>query len=150
IVRRPDMDFDPAALQAAVALDADLRDRWRREWGLLMDLAVWGDLRSGQIGLTGKLRKRVLEFGERLRSYGNDRSWIPHPREQIKNALSTSLQMRESLEKLSEIAEQFNDGADLAALRAVWKAISAALMADVVTREGLLVQLLNQQYQEEV
>ena len=150
IVRRLLMDFNPAAVHAAVGLDADLRDRWRREWGLLMDLAVWGDLRSGQIGLAGKLRKRALEFGERLRSYGSDRSWIPHPREQIKNALSTSLQMRESLEKLSEIAEQFNDGADLAAFRTVWRAISAALMADIVTREGLLVQLLNQQYQEEV
>ena len=144
------MSFDQAAVHAAVGLNADLRDRWRREWCLLMELAVWGDLRSSQIGLSGKLHKLVLEFGERLRSYGNDRGWIPHPREQIKNALSTSLQTRESLEKVSEIAEQFNDGADLAALRTVWKAISSALMADIVAREGLLVQLLNQQYQEEV
>ena len=144
------MDFDPAAVKAAVSVDAGLRDRWRREWGLVMDLAVWGDLRSSQIGLSGKLHKRVLEFGERLRSYGSDRSWIPHPREQIKNALSTSLQTRESLEKVSEIADQLSDGADLASLRAMWEAISAALMADIVMREERLVQLLNQQYQEEV
>ena len=144
------MDFDPAAVQAAVHLDAGLCHRWRREWGLLMDLAVWGELRSTQIGLPGKLRKRALEFGERLRSYGSDRSWIPHPREQIKNALSTSLQTRESLEKVSEIAGQFSNGADIAAFRTVWEALSAALMADMAAREELLVRLLNQQYQEEV
>lgn len=144
------MGFDPLAVQTAVRLEADLRDRWRREWGLLMDLAVWGEMRSTQIGLSGKLRKRVLDFGERLRAYGSDRSWIPHPREQIKNALSTSLQTREALEKVGEVVGQFSDGADLAALRALWAALSTALLADIVMREGRLVRLLNQQYQEEV
>ena len=112
------MEFDPIAVEAAVSVDKTLRDSWRLNWLTLMDVAVWGDLRSHQIGLTGKLRKRVLEFGERLRSYASDRSWIPHPREQIKNALSTSLQTRESIEKVREIVVQFDAGTDLGAYAA--------------------------------
>ncbi|MFA7496034.1 MAG: hypothetical protein AB7C98_00920 [Acidithiobacillus sp.] len=144
------MEFDPIAVEAAVSVDKTLRDSWRLNWLTLMDVAVWGDLRSHQIGLTGKLRKRVLEFGERLRSYASDRSWIPHPREQIKNALSTSLQTRESIEKVREIVVQFDAGTDLGALQSLWESLSAALMSDVLEREGLLVQLLNQQYHEEI
>lgn len=144
------MEFDLVAVEAAVSVDKMLRDNWRRNWSTLMDIAVWGDLRSHQIGLTGKLRKRVLELGERLRSYVSDRSWIPHPREQIKNALSTSLQTRESIEKVREIVVQFDAGTDLGALQSLWESLSAALMSDVLEREGLLVQLLNQQYHEEI
>jgi hypothetical protein len=144
------MEFDLVAVEAAVSVDKMLRDNWRPNWSTLMDIAVWGDLRSHQIGLTGKLRKRVLELGERLRSYVSDRSWIPHPREQIKNALSTSLQTRESIEKVREIVVQFDAGTDLGALQSLWESLSAALMSDVLEREGLLVQLLNQQYHEEI
>lgn len=144
------MEFDLVAVEAAVSVDKMLRDNWRLNWSTLMDIAVWGDLRSHQIGLTGKLRKRVLELGERLRSYVSDRSWIPHPREQIKNALSTSLQTRESIEKVREIVVQFDAGTDLGALQSLWESLSAALMSDVLEREGLLVQLLNQQYHEEI
>ncbi len=144
------MDFDSEAVHLAVTVPVNLRKGWRQDWLELMDLALWGDLRSSQIGLTGKLRKRVLEFGERLRSYVSDRSWIPHPREQIKNALSTSLQNREVIEKVSEVLGQFAEGNDLARLQSLWETFSAALMADILEREGRLVELLNQQYHEEI
>ncbi len=144
------MEFDLVAVQDAISVSAELRKRWRKDWVDLMELAVWGDLRSQQIGLGGKLRKRVLEYGERLRSYVSDRSWIPHPREQIKNALSTSLQLREVVEKVGELMGQFAEGEDLARLQSSWQDFSDRLMADITEREGKLVQLLNQQYHEEV
>lgn len=144
------MEFDLVAVQDAVSVSAELRECWRRDWVDLMELAVWGDLRSQQIGLGGKLRKRVLEHGERLRSYVSDRNWIPHPREQIKNALSTSLQLREVIEKVSELMSQFTEGKDLARLQSLWQDFSGRLMADITEREGKLVQLLNQQYHEEI
>lgn len=144
------MEFDLVAVRKAVTVPGESRERWRRDWLELMELAVWGDLRSSQIGLAGKLRKRALEFGERLRSYASDRSWIPHPREQIKNALSSSLQLREVMEKVGEVLSQFAEGTDLACLQVFWEAFSASLMADITEREAALVALLNQQYQEEV
>ncbi|WP_414040421.1 hypothetical protein ACJU26_15100 [Acidithiobacillus sp. M4-SHS-6] len=144
------MEFDLVAVQEAVTVSGECRERWRKDWVALMELAVWGDLRSQQIGLAGKLRKRILEFGERLRSYVSDRSWIPHPRDQIKNALSTSLQLREVMEKVDEVLCPFAEGADLARLQSFWQAFSARLMTDITEREGALVALLNQQYQEEI
>ncbi|PKY12234.1 hypothetical protein B1757_00365 [Acidithiobacillus marinus] len=144
------MEFDLVAVQKATTVPTESREHWRQDWLKLMDLAVWGDLRSQQIGLAGKLRKRVLEFGERLRSYASDRSWIPHPREQIKNALSSSLQLREVMAKVGEVLGQFAEGTDLAGLQVFWEAFSGGLMMDITEREGALVALLNQQYQEEV
>ncbi len=56
------------------------------EAGLLMEEAVWAEIRGARPGIGGRVRKRVLEAGERLRSLTASCDWIPRPRERLKNA----------------------------------------------------------------
>ncbi len=144
------MAFDPEAVHSAVTLDPATRQTLRTQWCSLMELAVWGEIRSSQIGLLPKLRKRVLDLGEKLRSYAGDRRWIPHPREQIKNALSGSLQARDALDKVAELIPGVDSGSERDAFRTGWDALRHTLEADIGPREARLVSLLDGQYQEEV
>ncbi|WP_308387671.1 hypothetical protein [Acidithiobacillus sp. AMEEHan] len=144
------MVFDEAEVAIWVHPSAAQVQEWREHWLALMDLALWGELKSSKIGALGKLRRRILECGEKLRSYSADRSWIPHPREQIKNCLSSGLQLRESLEKVSEQLEQMEAGAALVPLHSLWDNLAGNLLADLQQREERLVALLNAQYGEEI
>jgi hypothetical protein len=143
------MAFDPEAVHSAVTLDPATRQALRAQWSSLMDLVVWGEIKSSQIGLLPKLRKRVLDLGEKLRSYAGDRRWIPHPREQIKNALSGSLQARDALDKVTELVPGVDGGSECAAFHSGWDALRRTLEADIAPREARLVSLLDAQYQEE-
>lgn len=106
------MPFDETLVQASFDFDAeqitDLRNRWRD----LMDLCVWGDLKSQKIGAIPRLRKRVLETGENLRSVLNDRRWIPQVRERIKGAMAASLNLRDALLQLERAAQVVDGGED--------------------------------------
>ncbi|MEY2342606.1 hypothetical protein AB4090_10925 [Acidithiobacillus sp. IBUN Pt1247-S3] len=144
------MAFDEAEVTFLVQPGATQVQEWREHWLTLMDLALWGELKSSKIGALGKLRRRLLECGEKLRSYSADRSWIPHPRERIKNCLSSGLQLRESLEKVSELLDQMESGAALVPLRSLWDNLAENLLADLQKREERLVALLNTQYGEEI
>ena len=145
-----DMAFDETEVARWTRPDVQQRRRWREAWLALMDLCLWGELRSTQIGTLSRLRKRVLDLGEKLRSYVGDRQWIPHPRERIKNCLSSGLQLREALGKVTESLEQLDGGADLAQLQTMWDTFSSSLLDDLGPREEALVALLNQQYAEDV
>ena len=144
------MAFDEAEVAAWVQAPVEQVEQWRQQWLAVMDLALWGELKSAHLGALSKLRRRVLECGEKLRSYAADRSWIPHPREQIKNCLSSGLQLRESLEKVAEILGQLEAGAALVPLRSLWDNLAENLLADLQRREERLVLLLNAQYGEEI
>jgi len=144
------MAFDAEEVARWTRPEAAQRQRWRAQWLALMDLCLWGELKSSQIGTLSRLRKRVLDLGERLRSYASDRQWIPHPRERIKNCLSSGLQLREAAAKVTESLEQLDGGADLAQLRTMWDTFSSSLFGDLGPREEALVALLNQQYGEDV
>ncbi len=144
------MAFDEAEVTVWVQPGNAQVQEWREQWLALMELALWGELKSSKIGALGKFRRRLLECGEKLRSYVADRSWIPHPREQIKNCLSSGLQLRESLEKVAELLGQLETGAALVPLRSLWDNLAKNLLADLHEREERLVVLLNTQYGEEI
>lgn len=140
--------FDPEEVRNAVNVPADWQARLHAHWLQLQDLSVWGELKSSQIGLVPKLRKRVLDLGEKLRSVCNDRGWIPHPREQIKNALGSSLNLLDALTKLEETAQGLEGGADLAAFREALQAVRREIDQTLGPRDRFLAELLDRQYQE--
>lgn len=102
--------MNPDQVRQAVSIEPEWSAQARAAWLELMDLAVFGDLRASRLGAMGRLRKRLLEVGEKLRSLGNDRGWIPHPREQLKNALGSALSLKESLELLQASAAEADGG----------------------------------------
>lgn len=89
--------MDARAADEALALDAQWVDALRRAWLALMEEAVWAEIRGARPGLTGRVRRRALEAGERLRSLTASRDWIPKPRERLKNALASALAVEEAL-----------------------------------------------------
>jgi len=105
--------MDNEAIKQALALDAAWTSRARQVWLTLMDLAVCGDLSSPRLGTMGRVRKRTLDVGEKLKSLTGDRNWIPHPRERLKNALASALHLNDSLNELERIAADLGNGADL-------------------------------------
>ncbi|MEJ2645867.1 MAG: hypothetical protein P8180_13275 [Gammaproteobacteria bacterium] len=142
------MAFDEQAVARSFAFDpdqvADLRHRWRD----LLDLCVWADLKSAKIGTLPRLRKRVLEVGENLRSVTSDRSWIPHPREQVKGAMAASLNLRDALLNLERSAKLVDGGRDFEAFERQLLAFRQQLLRFVEKHETRWADLLESQYDE--
>jgi hypothetical protein len=132
-----------------VTLDPDFARELRRHWSHLIDLAVFGDLKSSRIGAMPRLRKRTLEAGERLRALGASREWIPHPREQIKNALASALHLRESLDQLESAAAELDGGADLAAFRGELAGLRDVVLARLPAMENRYAALLDAEYRQQ-
>ncbi len=137
--------MDPEAVKLALAIDPDWEAEARQVWLAAMELAVWGDLRSSRLGAMPRLRKRLLDAGEKLKSLVADRAWIPHPREQLKNALGSALNLRDSLGELERAAASIDGGCDLEALRADLGTLRRAI-EKIEPRETSWVQLLDTQY----
>ena len=93
------MALDAEAVDRAIACDADWLAALRRDWLALADLAVWGGAQSSRLGALPRLRKRIMELGERLASLGAPRGWIPQPRERVKSVLATAIAARELLDQ---------------------------------------------------
>jgi hypothetical protein len=110
--------LDATSTDAALALDDTTRAAARAAWLRIADLAVFGELTAPAIGALPRLRKRVLDLGERLRALFADRAWIPQPRARLKNALASAIAVRDALEVVREDAAQLGGSADAAALRA--------------------------------
>ncbi|MDP2399930.1 MAG: hypothetical protein Q8M53_16435 [Burkholderiales bacterium] len=89
--------LDPAQADAALVLDPAWIAELRSLWLDLMETAVWDDPAMQRLGDAPRLRKRLLELGERLKNLGADRGWIPHPRARLKSALAIAAGVRESL-----------------------------------------------------
>jgi hypothetical protein len=142
------MPFDPKLVAESFAFDsdqvADLRTRWRD----LLDLAVWGDLKTQKIGAVPRLRKRLLELGENLRSVINDRSWIPQERERIKGAMGAMLNLRDALLQLERAAQVIDGGEDFPRFEQDILELRQRLLVFVEKHEKLWGDLLESLYDE--
>ena len=125
-----------------VALPAALIGRLRECWRLLIDTAVWGDIKSEQLGLLTRLRKRILELGERLRSLDADRSWIPKRRERIKNLLGSCLSARDALLLAERAAQGITGGRDFDALSTAFADLHRIMTNDLQEHENAWAETL--------
>jgi hypothetical protein len=139
-------DLDPDEVREALAFDPDTAADFRARWTRLMELAVWGDIKAAEVGALPRIRKRTLEYGEKLRSLFNDRSWIPQPREQVKSVLSAALDVRDRQQALGKELAGVTGGADHEALAAEAGALEEAVAALLDEREARWQGLLNQLY----
>jgi hypothetical protein len=140
--------MDEHEVEAALALDASWVSALRSGWMRLIELATWGDVRSVRLGATGRVRKRVLEAGERLKSLTAPRDWIPHPRERVKSALAAALNLRESLAALALAAREVDSGADAGAFAAALAGLQREIDAGLGALETRWAELLDSQYRE--
>lgn len=140
------MAFDPERVRASFAFDPDTVAALRREWLTLLDLAVFGDVRSKKIGAIDRLRKRLLESGEGLRSLTNDRSWIPLAREQIKGAMGASVKLRDVLLGLERAAQTVEQGEDFERFERTLLDYRQRLLKLIEHHETLWATLLEEQY----
>jgi len=118
--------MDTRAADEALALDAQWVDALRRAWLALMEEAVWAEIRGARPGLTGRVRRRALEVGERLRSLTASRDWIPKPRERLKNALASALAVEEALTATAQDARELH-GPEVARLERALAEIRSVL-----------------------
>lgn len=102
--------MEPGEVGSALDLDAAWIGSLRAAWLTLIDHAVFGQITSPTLHVTGKVQKRTLELGERLRAFAQDRRWIPQPREQVKNALATAIALRETLDALRALEPALGAG----------------------------------------
>ena len=89
--------MDARSVDKALALDAQWIEGLRCAWRAVIEEAVWGDIRGARPGQSGRVKKQVLELGDRLRSLAASRDWIPRRRERLKNALASALGVEETL-----------------------------------------------------
>ncbi|WP_018875992.1 MULTISPECIES: hypothetical protein [unclassified Thioalkalivibrio] len=142
------MPFDPQQLERAFAFDPDTVQDLRERWSRLITDAVWGELKTGTIGAVPRLRKRLLELGENLRSMLSDRAWIPHERERVKGAMAASLNLRDSLQQTDRAAKLLNGGADFETFEADYLAFRKHLLAFIEHHEQIWGDLLESLYDE--
>ncbi|APZ41875.1 hypothetical protein [Acidihalobacter ferrooxydans] len=140
------MAFDPERVTASLTFDPDTLATLRREWLELLDLAVFGDVRSGKIGAVDRMRKRLLECGEGLRSLTNDRGWIPHPREQIKSSMGASMKLRDTLLGLERAAQSVDSGEDFSHFEKKLLGFRQRLLELIERHEHQWATLLDEQY----
>jgi hypothetical protein len=112
------MLLEAESVERALGCDARWLQALRRDWLALLELAVWGGLDSAKLGALPRLRKRILELGERLAALGAPPPWIPQPRERLKSALATALAVRELLAQCAQGLEELEGNAARDALRA--------------------------------
>jgi hypothetical protein len=141
--------MDKEKVAASFAFDPEQVAALRTRWLELLDLAVWGDLKSARIGAVPRLRKRLLELGEHLRSLVSDRTWIPQPREQVKGAMGASLNLRESLLNLERAAVLLEGGADFPQFEQGLLDFRGRLLTLMERHEALWGDLLESQYRED-
>ncbi|MHB1676101.1 MAG: hypothetical protein ACYCSS_01015 [Sulfuriferula sp.] len=141
--------MDAEAVRQAVTLAKDWRDALRADWLRLMELSVWGEVKSSRMGATAKARRRLLEVGEKLCSLFADRAWIPHPREQVKNALGSAYSLKDALLQFERAAQDLDGGADYAEFAAVTIALHQCLSDRLPGLENQWAALLDSQYEEE-
>ena len=139
------MALDADAVDRALACDAGWLAALRRDWLVLADLAVWGGAQSSKLGALPKLRKRIMELGERLVSLGAARGWIPQPRERLKSALATAIAARELLEQCAQALAELDAGEAHDELAAALQVISRRARAPLDEHAARWAALLDSQ-----
>ena len=142
--------MDTDEVRRAVTLDPVWITEIRRTWLGLMEITVWGDVKSSRLGAMSKLRKKVLDVGEKLKSLAADRAWIPHPREQVKNALGSSFNLKDSLLQLERSAQDVDGGSELATFNALMIKLHGLIVQPLAPLENQWATLLNSQYLDEI
>lgn len=137
--------IDAVQADAALQFDAMWMHALQAQWQALMAIAVWDDVAMSRLGSAPRLRKRVLELGERLRSLTATRAWIPHPRERLKSALAAALAVRETLDALDALLPELAPGAGADRLRAALEALRATVTGVLPGREAAWARLLDAQ-----
>jgi len=140
------MVFDPELVAESFAFDTEAVADLRSRWAALMDLCVWGDLKASKIGALPRLRKRVLEVGEHMRSLFSDRAWMPVARERVKGAMAASLNLRDALLSLERSAKLVEGGEDFAAFESAMLSFRRDLLALMERHESQWGDLLEAQY----
>ena len=143
------MVFDPERVRASFAFDNEMLSRLRRDWLELLELSVFGDVKSSKIGAVDRLRRRLLEIGEGLRSLTNDRRWIPQPREQIKSAMGASLKLRDTLLGLERAAQHLDGGKDFSGFEHELLDFRQRLLRLIEHHEKQWAILLEEQYEDD-
>lgn len=143
------MGFDPDEVAATFRFDQTVVDDLRARWGRVMDLAVWGDIKSERLGAVPRLRKRILELGENLRSLTAGRDWVPHPREQVKSAMGASLKLRDSLLDVERAAQNLSGGNELPRFEAEFMDLRQRMLPFMEHHESQWGALLEAQYGED-
>ncbi|MFO8154018.1 hypothetical protein [Thioalkalivibrio sp.] len=143
------MAFDPEQLENSFAFDPDAIAELRAAWSELIVAVVWDDLKSSSIGALPRLRKRVLEVGENLRSLLSDRRWIPHERERVKGAMAASLNLRDSLQQADRAARLVSGGADLKPFEERYLSFRKRLLTLIEIHEQRWGDLLESLYAED-
>lgn len=141
--------MDAEAVRQAVTIATDWRDALRTDWLRLMELAVWGEVKSTRMGTTARVRKRLLEVGEKFGSLCASRAWIPHPREQVKNALGSAYSLKDALMQFERAAEDLDGGADYVEFSAAVRVLQQRLADRLPDLENQWAALLDSQYNEE-
>lgn len=137
--------LDAAQVDAALALDPAWVAELRKRWLELIDAAVWDDPVLPRLGDAPRLRKRLLELGERLHSLVADRAWIPHPRERLKSALAAALGLRESLAAVDTLLAAAAPDTAAATLRRDFDALGTHIDRKLPALENAWAQLLDAQ-----
>lgn len=137
--------FDAAQVDAALALDPAWVAELRALWLALIDAAVWDDPVLPRLGDAPRLRRRLLELGERLHSLAADRAWIPHPRERLKNALAAALGLRETMAAVKTLFAGAAPDAAARALREAFDALCTRIDCQLPVLENAWAQLLDAQ-----
>jgi hypothetical protein len=127
------------ALRLSASWQAEVRSCWLR----LIDIATWGNLKSQNLGSLSKVRKRLLEVGEKLRSLFNDRGWIPQAREQLKNALGSSLNLHDSLLALEKAAKDIEGGEDYVEFETLLVELHKNVVGPLREKENAWAELLD-------
>ncbi len=141
------MDIDE--VRHAVTLDPVWVAELRAQWTALMELAVWGEVKSSRMGAATRMRKRLLDVGEKLRSLAADRDWIPHPREQVKNALGSAFSLKDALLQFERAAQDMDGGNDSAVFGELAVQLHQSLLMRLPELENIWAALLDSQYLDE-
>jgi len=138
-------EIDAVQADAALQFDAAWMHALQSQWQALMTVAVWDDVAMTRLGSAPRLRKRVLELGERLRSLTASRAWIPHPRERLKSALAAALAVRETLDGLDALLPELAAGTGADRLRAALEVLRETVKSELPGRETAWARLLDAQ-----
>ncbi|MHB1950546.1 MAG: hypothetical protein ACYCQK_03635 [Acidiferrobacteraceae bacterium] len=125
----------PGEIDRLLTPDELWKTEIRGQWLRLLDLLVWGDLKSANLGAISRVRKRALDVGEKWRSIFNTREWIPQPRDQLKSALASASSLRESLLLLERAAGEIETGSDYAEFEQLLIALHKAVTGRLRERE---------------
>jgi len=142
------LDRDEIYKQVSIS-EQEISD-FRKQWLGLVDASVFAPIRSDQINLTNRLSKRVFEVGASLKSMSADRAWIPHPREQLKNALGSSVKLRDAMQAVDSMLPQLKDDEASNKFVSQWKEFQNTIIEFLAPLENRWAEILDSQLNDSI